>query len=92
MEDDEFHNFKRTTSEFKDEVSKDVEYIRQVPNRDNEFKVKMWEDELKKQQNKNPEVNDWSMYDGQYPRLGPIIFNNDGNASSHRKINNKFKK
>lgn len=90
--EDGFHNFKCATNEFKDGVSKDVEYIRQVPNRDNEFKVKMWEDELKKQQNKNLEVNDWSMYDGQYPRLGPIIFNDEGNTSSHNKINYKFNK
>lgn len=91
MEDDKFYNFQRTTNDHKDNVSKDVEYIRQVPNRDNEFKVKMWEDELKKQQNKNLEVNDWTMYDGQYPRLGPIIFNDDKNASEHSKINKKFK-
>lgn len=61
--------------EFKNEIRKNVEYTRRVPNKDVEFKVKMWENERQNEQNKNLEVDDWSMYDGQYPRLGPIIFN-----------------
>jgi len=65
-----------TPAEFKEKVRKDVQYFRQVPNKDNEFKVMMWEDELEKEQNENLEINDWSMHDGQYPRLGPRIFNN----------------
>lgn len=92
MEDDDFHNFERANSEFKDGVRTDVEYIRHVPNKDNEFKVKMWEDELNKQQSKNLEVNDWTMYDGQYPRLGPIIFTEDENATLLNKGNNVFKR
>lgn len=75
-EDDSDSRRYSTPSEFKEKVRKDVQYNRQVPNKDNEFKVMMWENELEKDQNKNLEVNDWSMHDGQYPRLGPIIFNN----------------
>jgi len=78
MEKDDLDSHRYSTpAEFKEKVRKDVQYIRQVPNKDNEFKMKMWKDELEKEQNKNLEVNDWSMHDGQYPRLGPIIFSNN---------------
>lgn len=69
--------------EFKNEIRKNVEYTRRVPNKDVEFKVKMWENERQNEQNKNLEVDDWSMYDGQYPRLGPIIFNKSDAKSKH---------
>lgn len=61
--------------QFKAEIHKQVEYTRHVPNKDKEFKTKMLDDERQKEQNKNMEVDDWSMYDGQYPRLGPMVFN-----------------
>jgi len=78
MENDDLDGYRYSTPpEFKEKVRNDVEYIRQVPNKDKEFKMMMWEDELQKEQNKNLEVNDWSMHEGQYPRLGPIVFNNN---------------
>lgn len=63
-------------NKFKANILKDIEYIRRVPNKDKEFKEMMLTDELRKEQNKCLEVDDWSMYDDQYPRLGPIIFAN----------------
>lgn len=75
------HNSSSMT-EFNMVVRNNVEYVRQVPNRDIEFKQMMFEDELRKEQNKTLEVNDdWSLYDDQYPRLGPIIFHEKENAS-----------
>lgn len=64
-------------------IRNDVEYVRLVPNKDTEFKRMMLEDEERKEQNKTLDVDDdWSFYDGQYPRLGPIVFHNKENASS----------
>jgi len=94
MEKDDFDTYRYSTpTEFKDKVRNDVEYIRQVPNKDKEFKMMMWEDELEKEENKNLEVNDWSMHDGQYPRLGPIIFNNtrDETPSNDEMTDKKLK-
>lgn len=62
-----------TTEYSNSQIRQQVEYVRHVPNKDNEFKVMRLEDELQKNQNKNEEVDDWSMYDNQYPRLGPAI-------------------
>lgn len=73
-------NCEQSPAEFKTEIRNSVDNIRQVPNKDNEFKVMMLEDELQKAQNNNLEIDDWSMYDGQYPRLGPKIFNNCENG------------
>lgn len=83
MDNVDIDNYKYSIPrQFKDQVRNDVEYIRHVPNKDNEFKMMMWEEEVEKEQNKNLEVNDWSMHDGQYPRLGPKIFNNRTNNPS----------
>lgn len=64
------------------EIRNEVEYVRHVPDRNNEFKTKMVEEEMRKNQNKNLEVDDWTMYDGQYPRLGPIKIKNGGDQST----------
>lgn len=76
MENNNMNDFKRTTGEFKANIVKEIEYIRHVPNKNKEFKEMMWRDELRKESNKNLEVDDWSMYDDQYPRIGPIILAN----------------
>jgi hypothetical protein len=72
------------SSEFKNEIRNETEYLRTVPNKDREFKVMMRDEELRKDQNKNLEVNDWSMYDGQYPRLGPISISNEENTDADK--------
>lgn len=91
MENIDSDNYGHSTPlKFKEEVRKDVQYIRQVPNKDNEFKVMMWEDEIEKEQNESLEVNDWSMHDGQYPRLGPMIFyRNKEEMTSNVDVTNK---
>lgn len=62
-------------AECKAQIHQEVQCTRLIPNKDIEFKVMMLEDELQKEQSKTLETDDsWSMYDGQYPRLGPMIF------------------
>lgn len=66
------------------EVHKEKQYTWHFPDKDKEFKLMMIEDEARRQENKDLEVDDWSMYDDQYPRLGPIIFNStEDELNSH---------
>lgn len=70
------------SNNFSSDIRNDVENVRQVPDKNNEFKTKMVEDEIQKNRNRNLEVDDWTMYDGQYPRLGPIILKNGADNST----------
>lgn len=79
MEKKSLDSCKRTTNnKFQTKMLKYIDYVppRCIPNKDNEFKNMMIKDEVEKQQDKNLEVDDWSMYDGQYPRLGPKVLKN----------------
>lgn len=74
------------TTDFMAEIRNDVEYVRHVPDKNNEFRQMMLKEEVQKDQNKTLEViDDWSLYDNQYPRIGPIIFQNTENESSNCK-------
>lgn len=75
------------TETFQTSIRKNVEYVRHVPNKDKEFKIMLWEEELRKEQNKDLVTDDWSMYDEQYPRLGPIVITSVENPSSNDKTN-----
>lgn len=75
------------TGTFQATIRKDVEYVRYVPDKDKEFKIMLWEEELRKEQNKDLVTDDWSMYDDQYPRIGPIVFISGEDPSSTDKNN-----
>lgn len=81
MENTNLDYNKYPTTKTDNEVYRRVENMKRVPNKDIEFKEMMWKEEQKKEANKNLETDDWSMHDGQYPRLGPIIFNKNRNTS-----------
>lgn len=88
MENINLNDWNRLNSkDFKAQTRQEVQYIRQVPNKDVEFKVMMLEDEIKRERCTELETDDcWSMYDGQYPRLGPIIFTNREDTSDRIKL------
>lgn len=73
------------TGTFQAIIRKDVEYVRHVPNKDKEFKIMLWEEEFQKEQNKDLMTDDWSMYDDQYPRLGPIVTSGEAPSSTDKK-------
>lgn len=62
------------------EAHKEEQCTWHFTDKDKEFRLMMIEDETRRQENKDLEVDDWSMYDGQYPRLGPMIFNSTEEA------------